>query len=133
MSGKTIILYSRTRSSAPGQGQALRAAADWLASERAILQAYVAGISSRLYTQRATAIFSADILALPFPADGKLDISSNERIVADDIVDFQRDFIRLGTDAKVMQKVPQAALATFDEVLTTQLGQGLWPQAAACP
>ncbi len=109
--------------SAPGQGKALRAAADWLASERTILQAYVAGISSRLYTQRATAIFSADILALPFPADGKLDISSNERIIAEDIVEFQRDFIRLGTAAKIMQKVPEAALATFDEVLTTQLGQ----------
>lgn len=109
--------------SAPGQGKALRAAADWLTSEKTILQAYVAGISSRLYTQRATAIFSADILALPFPCDGNLDISTNERIVAEDIVDFQRDFIRLGTDAKVMQKVPEAALATFDEVLTTQLGE----------
>ncbi|MGE0774757.1 MAG: class I SAM-dependent DNA methyltransferase [Sphingomonadaceae bacterium] len=109
--------------SAPGQVKALHAAADWLAKERTILQAYVAGISSRLYTQRATAIFSADILALPFPADGDLDVSANERIVAEDIVEYQRDFIRLGADAKIMQKVPEAALASFDEVLTAQLGQ----------
>lgn len=109
--------------SAPGQVKALHAAADWLAKERTILQAYVAGISSRLYTQRATAIFSADILALPFPADGDLDISANERIVAEDIVEYQRDFIRLGADAKIMQKVPEAALASFDEVFTAKLGQ----------
>jgi len=109
--------------SAPGQVDALRAAADWLTKERTILQAYVAGISSRLYTQRATAIFSADILALPFPDEGGLDISINERIVADDIVDYQRDFIRLGTNAKVMQRVPESALACFDEVLTGQLNQ----------
>lgn len=109
--------------SAPGQVDALRAAADWLTKERTILQAYVAGISSRLYTQRATSIFSADILALPFPADGQLDISANERIVAEDIVEYQRDFIRLGTNAKVMQKVPDAALTGFDEVLTAQINQ----------
>lgn len=109
--------------SAPGQDKALRSAAAWLVSERIILQAYVAGISSRLYTQRATAVFSADILALPFPADGNLDISSNERIIAEDIVEFQRDFIRLGTDSKVMQRVPETALSSFDEVFSTQLSK----------
>ncbi|MCJ2102488.1 class I SAM-dependent DNA methyltransferase [Methylobacterium sp. E-046] len=109
--------------SAPGQADDLRAAANWLAKERTILRAYVAGISSRLYTQRATSIFSADIFALPFPKDGKLDISTNERIVAEDIVEYQRDFIRLGTEAKIMQRVPEDALTSFDAVLTSQVNQ----------
>ena len=107
--------------SAPGQAEQLRAAADWLSDKRTILRAYVAGISSRLYTQRATSIFSADILSLPFPSDGDLDISPNEQIVAEDIVEHQRDLIRLGTGAKVMQKVPDAALSSFDTILTTQI------------
>lgn len=109
--------------SAPGQLASLRAAADWLTEERIVLQAYVAGISSRLYTQRATSIFSADIFALPFPDDGQLDLSANERIVAEDIVEHQRDFIRLGADAKIMQRVPAAALSSFDDVLTSQINQ----------
>ncbi|MGF7176660.1 HsdM family class I SAM-dependent methyltransferase [Azospirillum doebereinerae] len=101
----------------------LEAIEAWLRKERTVLRAYIAGISASLFVQRASAILQADILALPYPDDEDLDLSENERIVAEDIVDFQRDFIRLGTGAKVMQKVPEAALATFDEVLTTQLGQ----------
>lgn len=107
--------------SAPGDVDRLRAAASWLASEATVLKAYVAGISSRLYTQRATAIFNADVFALPFPENGDLDLSANERIIAEDAVEYQRDFIRLGTDAKVMQRVPQEALEEFDRVLTRQI------------
>lgn len=109
--------------SAPGDVDSLRSAAAWLTQERTLLQAYVAGISSRLYTQRATSIFSADILALPFPDDGELDVSENERIVAEDIVDHQRDFIRLGADAKVMQRVPEEALSRFDKVFAAQINK----------
>jgi hypothetical protein len=107
--------------SAPGDVERLRAAASWLAREATILQAYVAGVSARLYTQRATAIFNADVFALPFPEDGNLDLSENERIIAEDAVEYQREFIRLGTDAKVMQKVPAEALTQFDDVLATQI------------
>ncbi|MGO4574131.1 HsdM family class I SAM-dependent methyltransferase [Microvirga sp. 2TAF3] len=107
--------------SAPGDVKRLRAAASWLKREATVLQAYVAGISARLYTQRATAIFNGDVYALPFPEDGNLDLSINERIIAQDAVEYQRDFIRLGTDAKVMQRVPAEALECFDDVLTTQI------------
>lgn len=107
--------------SAPGDIRRLRAAASWLKREETVLQAYVAGISARLFTQRATAIFSADVFALPFPEDGDLDLSLNERILAEDIVQYQRDFIRLGTDAKVMQSAPAESLQAFDDVLTTQI------------
>lgn len=47
--------------------------------------------------------------------------SRNERIVAEDIVNFQRDFIRLGTSAPVMRSVPADALAQFDDILLSQL------------
>lgn len=107
--------------SAPGDVDRLRAAASWLAREATILKAYVAGISARLYTQRATAIFNSDVFALPFPEDGSLDLSANERIIAEDAVEYQRDFIRLGTDARVMRKAPAEALQSFDEVLITQI------------
>lgn len=93
----------------------------WLKREDVVLRAYVAGISARLFTQRATAILSADILALPYPEDEDLDLSENERIIAEDIVNLQRDFIRLGTASPVMQAAPQAALTAFDEVFTRQL------------
>lgn len=107
--------------SAPDDANRLRAAASWLKREATVLQAYVAGVSARLYTQRATAIFNADVFALPFPEDGNLDLSTNERIIAEDAVKYQRDLIRLGTNAKVMQKVPTEALECFDDVLTTQI------------
>lgn len=107
--------------SAPDDLARLERTAAWLQQESTILQAYVAGISSRLFTQRATSVFNADIFALPFPEDGDLDVSANERILAEDIVHYQRDFIRLGTRAKVMQHVPAEALDAFDETLTSQI------------
>ncbi|MBF0326919.1 MAG: hypothetical protein HQL42_17860 [Alphaproteobacteria bacterium] len=107
--------------SAPGKLEQLKKTATWLKSQSAVLRAYVAGISSRLITQRATSVFSDDILSLPFPEDGNLDVSANERIIAEDIVEYQRDFIRLGTGARVMQAVPAGALVDFDDVLTSQI------------
>ncbi len=99
----------------------LAAVGEWLERESVALRAYVAGISPRLFTQRATAILNADVLALPYPENGDLDLSDNERIIAEDIVEHQRDFIRLGTGAAVMQAASPTALGAFDEVFTRQL------------
>lgn len=107
--------------SAPNDLKGLEAADRWLHEERDVLRAYIAGVSPRLYTQRATAVLSADIFALPFPENGDLDVSDNERIIAEDVVDFQREFIRLGTRATVMQKAPSEALQAFDQVLIAQI------------
>jgi hypothetical protein len=93
----------------------------WLDREGAVLQAYVACISARLFTQRATAILSADVLSLPYPENEDLDLSANERIVAEDIVEHQRDFIRLGTGSAIMRAAPIKALAAFDEVFRAQI------------
>jgi hypothetical protein len=107
--------------SAPGDLRRLKEAHAWIQRELTVLQAYVAGVSARLFSQKATAIFSLDVHSLPFPVDGNLDISHNERIIVEDITDFQRDFIRLGGESKVMQPVPDEALAKFDGVLTAQI------------
>lgn len=93
----------------------------WLKREATVLRAYVAAISARLFTQRATAILNADVLALPYPTDENLDLSENERIVATDIAEHQRDFIRLGTRSAVMRAAPADALAAFDTVFMRQI------------
>ena len=99
----------------------LAALNDYLRREATVLRAYVAGISARLFTQRATAILNADVLSLPYPNDEDLDLSVNERIVATDIVDHQREFIRLGTSAVIMQPAPADALVAFDSIFTRQI------------
>lgn len=93
----------------------------WLRRESTALRAYVAAVSASLFVQRATAILGADIFALPYPEDEDLDLSENERIVAEDVVEHQRDFIRLGTTARVMRVAPPDAFAAFDEVFMRQL------------
>lgn len=99
----------------------LKAVEEWLESEDSVLQAYTAGMSSSLFTQRATSILSEDIFALPYPTDHSLNLSVNERIVAQDIVDYQRDFIRRGTESALMKKVTSNALSQFDKTLIKQI------------
>lgn len=96
----------------------LEAIEAWLRKERTVLRAYVAGVSASLFVQRASAILQADILALPYPDDQDLDLSDNERIVAQDIVDYQREFIRRGTGSTLMRVAPKEALGTFDDTFT---------------
>lgn len=99
----------------------LTAVKAWLDQESVALRAYVAGVSARLFTQRATAILNADIFALPYVEGESLDLSPNERIIAEDIVELQRDFIRLGTNAPMMRPVPTDALSAFDATLLSQI------------
>ncbi|PZR07946.1 MAG: SAM-dependent methyltransferase [Azospirillum brasilense] len=105
----------------PSDLSKLTAIEKWLQRESTVLRAYVAAVSASLFVQRATAILGADIFALPYPEGEDLDLSENERIVAEDIVEHQRDFIRLGTTAPVMRIAPPDALAAFDQVFTRQL------------
>lgn len=99
----------------------LQAIEAWLRKEQIVLRAYIAGISASLFVQRSTAILAADILALPYPEDQDLDLSANERLVAQDIVEFQREFIRRGTSSALMQPAPKEALSAFDETFTAQI------------
>ena len=99
----------------------LNAVKAWLDKEHIVLRAYVAGISSRSFSQRATPILCSDVFALPYAGGEELDISCNERIIAEDIVEYQRDFIRRGSSAPVMRPVPAQALKAFDDVLASQI------------
>lgn len=108
---------------------ALRRVDEWLNRESVALRAYVASTSPRLFSQRATAILADDILALPYTPEGGLDLSENEKIVVEDLVEFQRDYIRLGAKSKLMAVPTSAELGAFDTSLVAQLG-AIYPNAA---
>ena len=93
----------------------------WLTKHSRPLQAYTAGISLQLLSQRATAIGSADIKAIPFPKDMSLHVSENEQILIDDVVDFSREYIRRGSDAKISQLTSRKELDAFVRTFSTQI------------
>ncbi|WP_107676116.1 class I SAM-dependent DNA methyltransferase [Agrobacterium sp. LAD9] len=99
----------------------LRQVHAWIAANTPALQAYVAGTSIRLFTQRATSIASADIMALPYPEDGALDLSANEQILIEDVVRYGRDFVRKGSDSDVMKLDGGQGLSAFAESFTSQI------------
>ena len=99
----------------------LRRVQKWLDENSTALRAYVAGISIRLFTQRATSISGADVLALPYPIEGSLDLSDNEEIIADDVVFYFREFVRRGSDATIMQLAAADRLKEFNDVFVKQI------------
>jgi hypothetical protein len=77
------------------------------------ISAYIALISPRLFTQKATALQADDIYLIPYPESATLDLSVNEQILIDDIVDYQRDLIRLGDSAEAMIEDGQRACTAY--------------------
>lgn len=94
---------------------------NWISDESIPLRAFVAGSSIRLFNIKATAIGLADIMTLPFPEDGKLDLSESEMIVAKDIVEFGRDLVRLGEKSKALMNPGQPALEAFNDTFLTPI------------
>jgi hypothetical protein len=99
----------------------LRKVDAWLESQSRVLQAFVAAISVRLFTQKATTLSGVDILSLPYPEEGTLDLSVYEKILVDDIVDHYRDLIRLGEGSAAMKEPGVAALPNFNDIYTQQI------------
>jgi hypothetical protein len=93
----------------------------WLCNERPALKAFVAAISVRLFTQKATTLSGIDVLSLPYPEQLSLDISPHEQILVDDIVDYYRDLIRLGEDSAAMKQLGIEALPSFNDVYTQEI------------
>jgi len=93
----------------------------WLARQRKPLKAFAAAISVRMFTQKATTLSGVDVLSLPYPKTGTLDLSVNEEILSNDIVDYYRDLIRLGESSAAMKESGHANLADFTSVFTRQL------------
>ena len=99
----------------------VEAASNFLKSHKRALQAFVAGNSVKLFTQHATTLSAIDVISLPYPKTGDLNLSPNEKILIDDIVDYYRDLIRLGEDSAAMKDNGHAALPDFTEVFTRQI------------
>jgi hypothetical protein len=99
----------------------LKAIDRWMGAEKRTLRAYLALTSPGLFAQKATALQADDIYSIPYPDEGCFDLSENERIVVDDIVDYQSDLIRLGESASAMRQVSGEDLAAYAEVLSNQI------------
>ncbi len=99
----------------------LRTVDKWLTTQAASLRAFTASTSVRLFTQKATTLSGADILALPYPETGTLDLSPNETILVDDIVAYQRDLIEFGEDSAAMKDNGLAHCQDFASVFTSQI------------
>lgn len=95
--------------------------ASWLEIAKRPLQAYVTAGGMTTFTQKASWVGLNDIKALPYPEKATLDLSVNEQILVDDIVDYYRDMIRLGDGSKAMKESGGPALADFSSVFTRQV------------
>jgi hypothetical protein len=93
----------------------------WLSEQATTLRAFVAGVSVKLFTQKATTLSGVDILALPYPETRTLDLSSHERIVVSDIVEFCRDLVRLGEKSRAMKNSAKPSLSEFVRIFTCQI------------
>ena len=105
----------------PSDTAKLRQISHWLSDAARGLKAYVALASPRLFAQKATALQADDVFSIPYPETRTLDLSGNEQIIVDDIVDYYRDLIRLGEDSAAMKNSAYPALARFSTVLTRQI------------
>ncbi len=103
------------------QKKQLRAVGAWFKSQKRPLQAFVAAISTSLFSRRATVICADEILDLPYPEDEDLDITENEQIVVDDVVDYYRDFVRLGEFSAVMTRDGREGLPAFAKKFAGQI------------
>ena len=94
----------------------------WLARNAVPLRAYAAAISLRMFTQKATTLSSKDIFALPFdPVNADVGMSDNEMLVATDIVEHYRDFVRLGSSSALAKTEGADAADEFARIFCRQI------------
>jgi len=103
------------------EAREIQCIAAWLNKATKPLQAFVSASGMTTFTQRSKWVDLHDIKALPCPESGTLNLSSNEKILVDDIVDYYRDLIRLGEDSLAMNESGDAALPAFNSVFTRQI------------
>lgn len=103
----------------------LRSLEQWLIREKRSLSAFVAATSFRVFTQKATTLSEDDILGLPYPETGTLDLSASEKILVDDIVDYYRNLVRLGESSDAMKPIKSGKeallLDAFAHVYTSRI------------
>lgn len=101
--------------------QKLQAIDAWLTKSRRVLIAHLALTSPGLFAQKATALQADDVYSILFPEDGDLDLSENEQVVVDDLVDYYGDFVRLGEDSAAMRQGALPSLPAFNDVFCKQI------------
>jgi len=104
-----------------GDTAKLQSIGTWLSKVRPALQAHIALTSPSLFVQKATSIQADDVFSIPYPENGVLDVSSNEQILVDDIVNYGCDLIRLGEDSVAMKERGHRALPAFTSVFIKQI------------
>lgn len=100
---------------------ALRKIDKWMSTSHRELKAFLALTSPRLFTGKATSLLANDIYSFPYPESGDLELSENEKVLIDDIVDYYRDLIRLGESSKAMKESASVAMPAFNEIFTNQI------------
>lgn len=105
------------------QTDSLLAIDAFLRRESVALRAFAACISVRLFTQKATTLSGADIFALPYPGTKTLDLSHNEKLVAEDVVNFMRELVRLGEDSSSMVLSAIPALPKYSSTFIKQINE----------
>ncbi len=99
----------------------LRTVEAFIASNQDAIRAYLALISPRLFTQKATALQAHDIYSIPYPESGSLDLSENEKRLVADILTYFGELIRRGEDSKAMRENGTDNLVAFSNTYTRQI------------
>lgn len=110
-------------SGAGKDAKVLREVSDFLSTNRVSLSAYVAATSFRLYNKKATVTSAGDVIDLPFPESKDLELSASEIILVHDIVNYQRELIRMGDKSYVLRSTGHSALPAFNETLLASINQ----------
>ena len=101
----------------------LVAIGSWLKASRKVQQAHLSLVSPRLFAQKATALQANDVYSILYPVEGHLDLSANEQLIVDDIVDYYGELVRLGENSAAMCESAGAALPAFADVYCAQLNE----------
>lgn len=91
---------------------------------RKLLRAFCLLFGTQALLGKSTAILKRDLDVLPWPRDGvSWDLSSWEKILCADLVDYMADYVRLGQNSELLKtQVRSPAFQRYSEILCTLLG-----------
>ncbi|HUY34107.1 MAG TPA: N-6 DNA methylase [Pirellulales bacterium] len=108
----------------PSERAALAAFFKVFQARRRLYQFCCALNGSQALVGKATAVLKHDIDAIPFPEDqSDLQLSFWEEAIQDDILDYMRDFVRLGQNSKLLKDAARDEdLRSFADMFCRMLG-----------
>ncbi len=99
----------------------LRTIAQWLTRFKVPLKAFIAATSPRIFTQKSSALSNEDIVSLPYDDSKEFRLSTHEECLANDIVNYFCELIRLGEKSRAITKSGIPALFDFNDIYTQQI------------